>query len=137
MFVHDVVAEVVVCGETAIDRSNFAKAMLQLRKINSHTGQTNLHTQFQVLQPLMCCLKFNTYVTWSTGLAEAHSQSHGCLTDNCCQFSKEKPLRQLSPKLVLFMSFLKSFLFLILSSSHALGALQLCTLKLYLYSSFR
>ena len=86
MFVHDVVVEVVVCGETVIDRSNFAKAMLQLRKINSHTGQTNLHTQFQVLQSLKWCLKLMHCIIY-TGIAEAHTQPNKHFSKNCHQLS--------------------------------------------------
>lgn len=49
MFAHDVIVEALVCGQTDMSADNFDKQLKALRQTESHTGQSQIETQYQLL----------------------------------------------------------------------------------------
>ena len=49
MFLHDLVLECLLCGNTEIPLERFTEELNDLRKVDSQTGKSGLEEQFEVV----------------------------------------------------------------------------------------
>ena len=52
MFLHDLVLECLVCGNTEVPCEKFSTAMDDLKKVDVQTGKSGIQKQFEVLEEL-------------------------------------------------------------------------------------
>ena len=52
MFLHDLVLECLLCGNTEIPCEEFSREMTDLKKVDLQTGKSGLEKQFEVLRDL-------------------------------------------------------------------------------------
>ena len=62
MFLHDLVLEYLLCGNTEIPYGKFSTEKNDLNKVDTETGKSGLELQFEVLEQLAFTMRDHNYI---------------------------------------------------------------------------